>query len=217
MKQVVSDKYSIAWFKIAECVAKGERERALGIYRLLSHSIDNQALSRQLEADILLFFGDPSALEKYKEAAQLYAQQQRFLEAVAIYEHLLTIGAPEAGCLPALVEWSIALAHKNKIAEYGLKLADSFLQKGDLEQAYHLFQQAITHARSSDRTVSFMVKMIDFSVSHNRSDSLIMAMVHDCLDELIIDQSTQLLQIFLLQLENNHPALYLRSCQYLKA
>jgi hypothetical protein len=37
MKQTQVDKHTIAWFKIAECVSRGEKERALGVYRLLSH------------------------------------------------------------------------------------------------------------------------------------------------------------------------------------
>ncbi len=58
MKQVPSGKYTIAWFKLAECVSRGEKERALGVYRLLSHSLDDSALVCQLEGDIFLSFND---------------------------------------------------------------------------------------------------------------------------------------------------------------
>ena len=48
-----SDKYTIAWFKLAECVAKGEKEKAFGVYRLLMHSLEDQAYAYQLEGDLL--------------------------------------------------------------------------------------------------------------------------------------------------------------------
>jgi len=91
MKHVPSEKYNIAWFKLSECVARGEKERALGVYKLLSHSIDDAAFAAQLEGDLLLAFEDNTATEKYKAAAKLYTKKQRFVEAAAVYEHLVTL------------------------------------------------------------------------------------------------------------------------------
>jgi hypothetical protein len=89
MKQVASDKYTIAWFKLAECVSRGERERALGVYRLLSHSIGNPAFESQLEGDLYLSFNDHvTAIVKYQDAVRLYGQAGRQLEAVAVLEHI---------------------------------------------------------------------------------------------------------------------------------
>jgi len=89
MKQVPSDKYNVAWFKLAQYVSRREKERALGVYRLLSHSISDAAYACQLEGDILLAFNDEQAEHKYLKAAQLYAQQQQLLHAIAMYENLL--------------------------------------------------------------------------------------------------------------------------------
>ena len=58
MKQVALGKTSLAWFKLAEFVTRGEKERALSIFRLLAHSIRHDALVVQLEGDILLAFDD---------------------------------------------------------------------------------------------------------------------------------------------------------------
>jgi len=92
MKQAISDKYNIAWFTIAQCVARKEKERALGVYRLLSHSFEDLAFARQLEGDILLSFNDLDlAQEKYIQAIVLYKQSKRLREAAGVYEHLLTI------------------------------------------------------------------------------------------------------------------------------
>src|SRR5579862_6127334 len=94
MKQTQFDKHTIAWFKIAECVARGERERALGVYRLLIHSFDDPALAQQLEGDIILAFDEPAkAVERYKDAAILYQKSGRLLEAAAVTEHLITLSA----------------------------------------------------------------------------------------------------------------------------
>lgn len=92
MKQPVSDRYTIAWFRLAECVSRGERERALGVYRLLSHSIGNPAFESQLEGDLYLSFGDHgAALTRYQNAVTLYRASGRALEAAAVLEHVATL------------------------------------------------------------------------------------------------------------------------------
>ena len=62
MRHVPSDKYNIAWFRLAECVSRGEKERALGVYRLLAHSFGDEAFAHQLMGDLLLSFDDAQAL-----------------------------------------------------------------------------------------------------------------------------------------------------------
>jgi tetratricopeptide (TPR) repeat protein len=92
MKQTQGEKHSIAWFKIAEYVSRGEKERALGVYRLLSHSFNDQAIAYQLQADIHLAFDEQEfAIILYTKAMELYQKSQRFLEAAAICEHLVTM------------------------------------------------------------------------------------------------------------------------------
>lgn len=91
MKQYSSDKHNVAWFMLSECVSRGEKERALGVYKLLSHSLDDKAFSRQLEGDLLWAFEDGLAPARYLEAAMLYKKNQRFVEAAAVYEHLITL------------------------------------------------------------------------------------------------------------------------------
>jgi tetratricopeptide (TPR) repeat protein len=92
MKHMQTDKYTIAWFKIADCVSRGEKERALGVYRLLSHSFNDDAVSRQLEADIYLSCNEQiRAIGLYRQAMELYAKSQRFLEAAAVGEHLVML------------------------------------------------------------------------------------------------------------------------------
>ena len=91
MKYIQSEKYNLAWFRLAECVSRGERERAMGVYRLLSHSLGDDALAAQLKGDLLLCFNDELASKKYLEAANLYKKSQKTIEAIAVYEHLLLL------------------------------------------------------------------------------------------------------------------------------
>ena len=86
---------SLAWFKLADLIARGEREKALSVFRLLAHSLSDRAYVLQLEGDILWYLDDKSAVERYKQAAFLYQKEKRWVDAIAIYEHLLS-QTPEA-------------------------------------------------------------------------------------------------------------------------
>ncbi|MBT3827899.1 hypothetical protein HOL34_04085 [bacterium] len=89
MKQP-KQRHSLAWFKLAEFVARGEKERALGIYRLLSHSLEEKGLAFQLEADLLRSFDDQVAFERYEQAAYSFAKNGSLEKAVFLYEFLLS-------------------------------------------------------------------------------------------------------------------------------
>lgn len=91
VKQFSVDTYTIAWFSLAEYVARGEKERALGLFRLLSHSLQNPALVAQLEGDLLWAFNDQGAYEKYFRAAQLYVATEKMVYALGLFEHLIAL------------------------------------------------------------------------------------------------------------------------------
>ena len=92
MKQIPSEKLSIAWFKLADCVSRGEKERALGVYRLLAHSLNDDALVAQLKGDIFMCFDDKeNAIEQYTLAADLYERNGKLFHSVAMYEQLLLL------------------------------------------------------------------------------------------------------------------------------
>ena len=88
MKLLSSGSYNIAWFKLADFVARGEKERALSVYKLLMHSVTDQAFSYQLEGDILLAFDDETALDRYHQAANVYKKHGDYQKAIAVYEHV---------------------------------------------------------------------------------------------------------------------------------
>lgn len=93
----------VAWFKLAELITRKEKEKALSLHRLLSHSLENKAYSLQLEGDILWSLEDFQALEKYQQAAFLYKKDRKIVNAIAIYEHLLTLQPQNFDFLSTLI------------------------------------------------------------------------------------------------------------------
>ncbi len=90
MKLLSSGPHNVAWFKLAEFIVRKEKERALSVFKLLVHSITDQAFTNQLEGDILLAFDDAGALDRYHTAAHLYKQDHNYQKAIAVYEHVAT-------------------------------------------------------------------------------------------------------------------------------
>lgn len=159
MKQVMGDKYSIAWFKIAEFIARGERERALGVYRLLSHSIHDKAIAEQLAGDIFFSLQDiPDAISKYKEAAREYGSSQRSLYAAGIYHHLIVLDPGQAFYyLRQLIDIYQALNLPEKIDETMLSCAKKYHTEGNKP----VLQELLTLAQKMDRfaIVDFLTKV----------------------------------------------------------
>jgi len=142
MKQVQSDKYTIAWFKLAECVSRGEKERALGIYRLLSHSLDDPALVCQLKGDIFLSFNDKQeAVTHYYQAAQLYKKDNRILEAAAVYEHLLTIHPEDKKYRTIIINLYNQLTIQSKIKEHVMVLVAQLLHDEQVDNVEQIMKK----------------------------------------------------------------------------
>ena len=80
---------TIAWFRLAEFVDRREKERALGMYRLLAHSVQDKAVATQLQGDLLKAFDDERALSTYEEAATMFARSDRIEQAVLLYEQAI--------------------------------------------------------------------------------------------------------------------------------
>ena len=80
---------TIAWFRLAEFVDRREKERALGMYRLLAHSVQDKAVATQLQADLLRAFNDERALSVYEEAATMFARSDRMQQAILLFEQAI--------------------------------------------------------------------------------------------------------------------------------
>lgn len=136
MRQVPSDKYTIAWFKLADCISKGEREKAFGVYRLLAHSLEDEAYAIKLEGDLLFAFHDTAAaIEKYEQAAVIYQQHKRFKEAAALYEDLLSVTPDQEKYISQLIE-----LYKNHVSPSFL--ASKYIRLYELVSASHKPEKA---------------------------------------------------------------------------
>lgn len=124
---------SIAWFKLAELISRGEKEKTLNLYRVLSHSFEERAYVLQLEGDILWAFEDVGAVERYKQAAFLYQKEDRPASAAAIYEHLLTLQPRNSEHLCNAILLYAKFSWHEKIKECFSSLFDLF-EQGEVMQ-----------------------------------------------------------------------------------
>lgn len=104
----------IAWFKLADLITRREKEKALNLYRLLSHSFEDKAYALQLEADMLWSLEDNLSLKKYVQAAFLYEKENRFICAFAVYQHLLTLKPQNFDYLSKLLNLCFLLSWEEK-------------------------------------------------------------------------------------------------------
>ncbi len=160
MKQTQFDKHTIAWFKIADCVSRGEKERALGVYRLLSHSFNDSAVARQLEADIYLSFGEQDlAIPLYAQAIELYQKSQRFLEAVAVCEHLIYMNEDDVMVRRKAIKLHNILGNMVKVYEHIQKCLKLLAGRQD-----HQIQEFLSVLRGySDELYEYGVEYISKS------------------------------------------------------
>ncbi|MBM3886836.1 hypothetical protein FJ364_02795 [Candidatus Dependentiae bacterium] len=109
---------SVAWYKLADLIARGEREKALSVYRLLAHSFDDKAYALQLEGDVLLALSDDRSKEKYFQAAFLYKDEKRWIDAVSLAEHLLVLYPKDLQLMLFVSYCYAALDMINKVTYY---------------------------------------------------------------------------------------------------
>lgn len=200
MRYLPSDKYNVAWFKLAECVSRGEKERALGVYRLLAHSFDDRAYAAQLEGDILLSCDDVSgAVEKFKEAVQLYHKDGRMLQACALGEHVLSLAEDKEQCAALLLELYTILGMRSKIILHGQFLMNLSIKNNDLERALAIMDQ-IDVSCMVDETVALRKPLVlALCRPCQISDLIILAHLEKLIDGLLLSDDSSL-QRFLIEL-----------------
>lgn len=142
MTEFNSNKYSVGWYKLAEFVVKKEKEKALGILRLLVHSLNDSAFASQLEGDLLFSFQDSKAIDCYVKAAQLFEKSSKTIEAVSVYEHLLTISPETIEYLQKLLMLYQVLGNENKILASWGTLLDILVKKNMLKEVDELCAQS---------------------------------------------------------------------------
>ncbi|HSW71155.1 MAG TPA: hypothetical protein VLH77_04165 [Gammaproteobacteria bacterium] len=208
MRYLPSDKYTIAWFKLAECVARGERERALGVYRLLVHSFDDPAFARQLEGDIVLAFDDkPVAIERYREAAALYVSTSRLLEAAAVYEHVLALSPDKQEYLSILAHLYTDLSMPSKAIAHLHALIALAIGIHDMQAALAALDHMSRLSAPQDM-VGIRQQVVYALISSDYPHDLIVSHIHHLIDGLLLECEQKNLQQFLAYLQGQSEELY---------
>ena len=149
----------VGWFKLAELIDRKEKEKALSLYRLLSHSFDDKAYSLQLEGDILWSMQDKLAIEKYMQAAFLYKKEKKVASAIGIYEHLLTLQPKNHEFLSTLLMLYVFTSWQEKFKDrYNLLL--KLLEDGDVarETVLSITKKIIKKAQQDCNEYGFVKK-----------------------------------------------------------
>jgi hypothetical protein len=216
MKHMQSDKQTIAWFKIAECVSRGEKERALGVYRLLSHSFNDNAVAFQLEADIYLSFDEQhKAVDLYHHAIKAYQKTGRLLEAVAICEHLLTITPNDFLLRKNAIHLFKATGIGSKVAGHMRYLVEFYAQKNQWEEIKILIAECESFCDPLGRVTIYEEMII---VLHGKGEACGISMwcLEKSIDALLIADNERQVQEFLGLIQALDDSLYKHVTDYLK-
>lgn len=216
MRQVPADKYNVAWFKLAEFVARGEKERALGIYRLLVHSFNDRAFSYQLEGDLLWSFTDEQAIDRYITAAQLYKKEGRLAEAIGVYELLASIKPHNELFISTLFQLYQETANTQRLLATAEVLCEILLERNDLSAAQELIERCRTFV--SDQSCLALYESYALSLVKNKHAAKIE--VHKALEKVLVsaleETQSQQLHKFLTNLEGISSDYYQHACSLLK-
>lgn len=129
MKKGTEHNSSLGWFNLARLVSKGEKEKAISLFKLLSYSFEDKAFALQVEGDLLKFFDDRSAVDKYIQAAFLYRKESKLVAAASIYEHILSIDPTNDEYYAALLELYAMLDWQERLLERMSTVLDYFDKK----------------------------------------------------------------------------------------
>jgi|SRR5690606_39348859 len=216
MKHMQADKYTIAWFKIAECVSRGEKERALGVYRLLSHSFNDNAVARQLEADIYLACNElDKAIDLYRQAMEFYQKSERFLEAAAVCEHLITLLPNDFLLRSQLVNYYVMQKMVSKIHDSFQIILESYIYYNEWE---NIAEKIIECEKNSDPFIrAMMFKQIIVTVYQEEHHiDLVMIGVEKAINSFLVEGCEKNLQEFLSFLRAFDQELYEYALNFIK-
>lgn len=216
MKPVSLEKQSIAWFKLAECIERGEKERALSLLRLLTYSFDaNKPFIKQLEGDILSFFEDDQALTEYVKAAHMYQQEGKTIEASAVYEKLIVL-EQKIEFLEKIVDLYTQLKDIKKVVYYQKRWCLKLFEKGSVAKALEVLEKCYEELDGAQQIDMYKV-FIFASITHKYTQQkTITSYLHKTLDGLLRFGSEKELQTFLSDLKVLNAMWHKDAIEYLK-
>lgn len=213
MRHLQAEKYNVAWFKLAECVSRGEKERALGVYRLLHHSLDSDALASQLYGDLLLCFDEKeAALEKYVAAVDLYKKSHKITEAIAVVEHLVYLEPARKEYIFLLFDLHVSVDMAFKMIEH----AKCLLEARYVDLAISLTEKLVVLVKAHEiadlrKNIVLVLLQSEGGDKEKNSEQLMRA-----IDVMIQVDNELLLQQFLSEVKAIDDDYYTEACLYLE-
>lgn len=212
MRLLASESYNVAWFKLADFVARGEKERALSVHRLLMHSVQDEAITYQLEGDILLAFDDDMALDRYHVAANLYKKAGKMKQAVSVYEHVCLFKEDER-ILEAL--FSLYILFHDEIAALNTfsRLARLCLRQDNFGFISNLFHRYLLEC-DENMQGQLSIRFVSALLLYDENNRQLCAHVYQTIDILRQVDKEEELFTFLSQLEELDYDTYQKAQQY---
>ncbi len=210
------DKFNVAWFKLAEFVGRKEKERALGVYKLLSHSLLDDAFAAQLEGDLFMAFHDEKAVDAYQRAAKLYEKNGQLAHAALVYEQMMAIQPENKEYLIQALKLYEAIKNDVKIARCASQLARIMIKNNSLDLLNDLMA-TLSCATEHQLYVqqACITALIEFQPSEQQLiQDYLSCVVHGL--ESSIDYQKQF-SLFFAKLSALDITWYERACQLLKA
>jgi len=154
-QRIPQNSSSIAWFKIANLIERREREKAMSVYKLMTHSLPDRAYALQLEADILLYFDEiQESCAKYIQSAFLYRNAKRWLDAVALYEQVCMLEPKNSDALIYSVPCYAQLDWDKKFVIKLNQISDFVIENQDDEKLVtHLIKTLAEVGREIDAVI----------------------------------------------------------------
>jgi hypothetical protein len=213
MKQPSKDSRKIAWFKLSEFIDRGEKERALGIYKLLRHTINNEAFAKQLEGDLLLFFNEESATNAYESAALLYEKDGNISHATALYEHLTTQFPHKNRYLKKLVHLYTELNHPTRITLSLKRLIPHLIdaeQLSNINNALHTLEPILPYENQTELYECVTFELIE----QQQDDDLVLEYIKKTIETIQLAQHNT--NLFIKKLGQHEPHYQKEAKKYLK-
>lgn len=214
MRHLPSDKYNVAWFKLAEFVTRGEKERALGLYRLLIHSFDDKALAAQLEGDILLSFSDEAAVEKYMLAADLYSKEGKITEASLVHEHILLLKTDADYSMRKLLDFYEQKGNQSRLTEVLAMVSKVWIGKKNYEELSTTLVRFKSSLKPSMLSKVYEVIVIDFCKDKSIEKAIIIPYLEEALN--LCTNNDELIQKLMESIKALREDVYQEACKYLK-
>lgn len=220
MKHVSSEKSSLAWFKLAEFVTRGEKERALSIYRLLAHSLKSEALAAQLEGDLLQAFHDERAFEAYRRAALLYQRENDAVQAILLYEQISGLAPHLDDILQTLLEWYQRLGDQTRCVDVARRLIVLFVEQNRFDEAHDMIVQVALNDEYKQQLHEQFVTALLTSQSGKHEERLLKNHIALALDYFLLSRQKEAIDErvarFLSTLAGLDGGMHAYACDYVK-